>query len=318
MAGRTTHLRITLQDFDTNNNEWGRIFNTAAVQTFEDAQTKKSEINLSIPSSPYTVPFEDTVAAVLELTGVLTGNFEIVLPDSTDGVDINRVYTISGAWAGNFTVDVNCGGANLPDPIGAGDIVIVYTKGTEITEIAREPITSPGEVPVGVVMLWSGSPLSIPNGWQLCDGQEITVGGLAGFDTPDLSNKFVISTTQENLGVPVTNIEGLLLQTGGSATGTVPLGGAFVGTTGDHTITEAQLPVHTHTYTEWELRARTELTGAGDRLERVTQDTSGTFAPDGTPAGGQPHNHALDLPDHTHDVSTLSPWYALAYIVKIF
>lgn len=35
----------------------------------------------------------------------------------------------------------------------------------------------------GIICLWSGAVVDIPDGWHLCDGTE---------DTPDLRNKFVI------------------------------------------------------------------------------------------------------------------------------
>lgn len=35
----------------------------------------------------------------------------------------------------------------------------------------------------GIICLWSGAVVDIPEGWHLCDGTE---------DTPDLRNKFVI------------------------------------------------------------------------------------------------------------------------------
>lgn len=40
-----------------------------------------------------------------------------------------------------------------------------------------------GTVPIGVIILWSGSVASIPSGWQLCDGTN---------GTPDLRGKFVV------------------------------------------------------------------------------------------------------------------------------
>jgi hypothetical protein len=40
-----------------------------------------------------------------------------------------------------------------------------------------------GTVPVGGIIMWSGSVASIPTGWSLCDGNN---------DTPNLQDKFIV------------------------------------------------------------------------------------------------------------------------------
>lgn len=61
-------------------------------------------------------------------------------------------------------------------------------------------------VPVGAILLWSGTIATIPARWALCDG---TAG------TPDLRDKFVVGATSDSGGVAKSNIEGSLKQTGG-------------------------------------------------------------------------------------------------------
>ena len=75
-------------------------------------------------------------------------------------------------------------------------------------------ISSENGVPKGTIVMWAGSIASIPTGWALCDGTN---------GTPDLRNKFIksIPNASTNPGT-----------TGGSATAT---------------LTEANLPPHTHT-----------------------------------------------------------------------
>lgn len=82
-------------------------------------------------------------------------------------------------------------------------------------------------VPVGTITAYAGS--SAPTGWLLCDGTAISVStyptlhGLVGNNTPDLRGRFLLGKTASGLG-------STLLGTGGSAT-----------------ISEANLPAHTHT-----------------------------------------------------------------------
>ena len=71
---------------------------------------------------------------------------------------------------------------------------------------------SAGGVPVGTIVIWSGTADNIPAGWQLCDGTN---------GTPDLRDKFV-------LGAGAAHEVG---ETGGSE---------------EVTLTVAQMPSHAH------------------------------------------------------------------------
>jgi hypothetical protein len=64
-------------------------------------------------------------------------------------------------------------------------------------------------VPIGCIVLWSGTIDTIPVGWLLCNGSSGTV---------DLRDKFVVGAKQDVVGVPKTNITGSLTQSGGSVT----------------------------------------------------------------------------------------------------
>lgn len=79
--------------------------------------------------------------------------------------------------------------------------------------LANHGATSSGIVPVGAIIMWSGSKDAIPDGWALCDG---TIG------TPDLRGRFVVGA-----------------------------GGAYaVGNTGGeetHRLTVGEMPSHSHT-----------------------------------------------------------------------
>jgi hypothetical protein len=89
----------------------------------------------------------------------------------------------------------------------------------------------PGSVPVGGIIMWSGSIASIPASWAFCDGSSNAPG-------PDLRNTFIVGAQQDVAGVPNTNIEGSLkvsaTQTGASVANHTNLthAGAAIG---DHT-----------------------------------------------------------------------------------
>ena len=76
-----------------------------------------------------------------------------------------------------------------------------------------------GNVAVGSVMIWSGSAVSIPSGWQLCDGTN---------GSPDLRDKFVVGAGSTYA----------VDATGGSTTDTVTISGSdTVNISGSDTIT---------------------------------------------------------------------------------
>jgi len=66
-------------------------------------------------------------------------------------------------------------------------------------------------VPIGAIVLWSGTVISIPSNWALCDG----TGG-----TPDLRNAFVIGASGDAIidgnNKSATTVTGSATKTGGS------------------------------------------------------------------------------------------------------
>ena len=122
-------------------------------------------------------------------------------------------------------------------------------------------------VPSGVIALWSGATNAIPSGWVICNGSN---------STPDLRDRFVVGA--------------------GSSYAVGATGGST--TTGAHTLTIAQMPAHTHSYTH--------KTGGPNGDDNAHQIGVLTNATTGSTGGGGSHTHANSLP----------PYYALAYIMK--
>ena len=63
-----------------------------------------------------------------------------------------------------------------------------------------------GTIPVGGIIMWSGTIASIPTGWNLCDGND---------GTPDLRNKFILGAFSDGSGSTYPNVS--TGATGGSA-----------------------------------------------------------------------------------------------------
>ena len=76
-----------------------------------------------------------------------------------------------------------------------------------------------GTIPVGGIIMWSGSLNQIPDGWVLCNGQTSN-----GQKTPDLSGKFVV-------GYSASDSDYAIGKTGGEA---------------KHRLLESEMPSHSH------------------------------------------------------------------------
>ena len=154
-------------------------------------------------------------------------------------------------------------------------------------------------VPVGGIILWSGSTGSIPTGWALCDG---------GNGTPDLTNRFVVGAGG-SYGVG---------DTGGAATSDL----AHTHASGSYA-TDEDTHEHSFNSTSTEIGSSSTTTvqsgtGATVPAELHSHDLSGTYL-----------ETAIQTDTHSHDVTGSSasagsgsqenrpPYYALAYIMRI-
>jgi microcystin-dependent protein len=176
-------------------------------------------------------------------------------------------------------------------------------------------------VPSGVILMWSGSILTIPYSWALCDGNN---------GTPDLRDKFVIS-----VGLTYN-----VASTGGSSTTTLAVANlpshnhnANTNNTGSHTHNisgnSGSGGNHSHSLTI--------ITGSGGDNDSTNYvQTLGTAADVISYSMGSSGNHthsagnysASSAGSHSHSVtvgytgsgnafSIMPPYYSLAYIMKL-
>ena len=170
-------------------------------------------------------------------------------------------------------------------------------------------------VPVGGVIMFSGTIASIPAGWQLCDGTN---------GTPDLRDKFVIGAREDQSAETRTNVTGSLTKTGGTKDAAV-VSHSHSASAGNqsadhsHSGTTGTNGDHSHTaggaYTQVGLGYNTG--GGAAQVTTVGTSTGGahshSFATGGASAN---HNHAITV-NSTGESGTnlnLPPYYALAFI----
>lgn len=160
--------------------------------------------------------------------------------------------------------------------LSAGDVVFPWT-------VSASTFVGNGTIPLGGIIMWSGSIVSIPAGWALCDGSS---------GTPDLRDRFVI---------------------GAGSTYAVGANG------GSTTIEASNLPKHSHTIVDpghFHSGTPGEPSTALNGGNNTTNNNNNT----GTSTTGITlSQNGLILDSNNNPVTQtayLQPYYSLAYIMR--
>ena len=345
-------LRLELQATGENRTTWGIKANNDFTLA---AQAIAGHVSVNVGGlSAYSLTVaeasvDESRMASLTLSGALTSDLNLYVPA------VSKNWIIRDNTTGNYTITVKTSaGDGLPL---AENVNFVWCDGVSVRAAsetnrvnrAGDVMTGPLSLPAGTstsasqalrkdeiqtlvqtivdsaisvalvnkIMLWSGSIVSIPSGWQLCDGTN---------GTPNLVNVFVLGA---GTGVAVG-------ATGGAANVSTGLGGdhAHGGVTGIVSLTTAQIPSHTHavsvgdpTHAHPQSPAFITQAGAiafgsfGGNLGTANATTSvstGITVQISVAGGGGGHQHTIvSAGSHSHTVSVMPPYYALAYIMKL-
>ena len=136
------------------------------------------------------------------VTGTIVGTTNSQELTNKTITDSTNIVTANSLKSATTTVDIS----SSPAP-SIGQILIA----TSSTTATWQPVTSLS-IPSGIISLWSGSILTIPSGWNICDGTN---------GTPDLRDRFIVGAGSTYA----------VAATGGEAT---------------HTLTIPEMPSHTH------------------------------------------------------------------------
>ena len=165
-------------------------------------------------------------------------------------------------------------------------------QGTNTSQIATTAFVFANSVPIGAIILWSGSTGTIPSGYSLCDGSN---------GTPNLRDKFIVG-----------------------AGNTYAVGG--IGGSAD-----AVVVAHTHTGTTSTVGDHQHISTLGDNNQQTQWGSSGTYTviqPGGgtyiagrgantSPAGSHNHSFTTNSTGSSGTNANLPPYYALAYIMRV-
>lgn len=179
---------------------------------------------------------------------------------------LNPSWVSNNPWQNAYTISSNSSAFTVSTTVPqewtnlvARDLPTSSVSGAVVGTTVPVPGSQNNSLPIGSIVIWSGTVASIPTGWQLCDG----ING-----TPDLRDRFVVGARQDSGGMAMTNVSGSLTKVGGET---------------KHTLTVAEMPAHSHAYNEPTFYSRYD--GHSSPLCTGTQ-----VSQTNTVGGGQPHN----------------------------
>lgn len=147
----------------------------------------------------------------------------------------------------------------------------------------------------GMIMMWSGLVENVPAGWAICDGEIVN-----GQQTPNLMGKFIKGATYNTDGTPIEDIG----DTGGQNTDTL----AKYIEGGEHALTIAEMPPHSHT-----LDYNPEGSGGGGSGPDVL---GGTGMVTNSVGEGLPHSHSFQDAEG-QEFNNQPEYFVLAYIMFV-
>ena len=264
--------------------------------TFAGATLTANTLNVD---NNVTVGFDAVVGRNLDVSGIATSGSidttDITCNNITSGGNITTVNV-------STTADVNASGnVNAVNMTASGTVTAEQLTSTDDATVGgtvtAADFVGNGVIPIGGIIMWSGTDGSIPTNWALCNGSN---------GTPNLVDRFIVGRGNDySAGA-----------TGGNA--------------------DAIIPNHTHTATGGNhghpVRHSTQITGAVDAdasggyvLDNTgVQDFTANVSTPGSTGGdqiGQSGTLSMTAANPVGAASTtnanLPPYYAIAYIMRI-
>lgn len=267
--------------------------NGSPTVSLPDTITKAMTFSAGLTASGFIGPLSGNV------TGNVAGNTNGVHTGATNG-------THTGPQVGN--VDVR--GATLQ----LDDAQIPLLAIDQLEELLARLL-----MPVGCIVMWSGSMTAVPEGWKLCNGTD---------GTPNLEDRFIRCAAtpdqQGTIGGSTTHVHTATIAAGGNHSHTATIAGTALNLT--------QIPAHNHGNGVGDSYADRVFVYGSKAAVPITGYNVDGNSPDGiyqglteTVGGGQTHTHSAtvgDSGDHVHGATVaaatvIPPYYAVAFIIKV-
>jgi microcystin-dependent protein len=174
-----------------------------------------------------------------------------------------------------------------PDNVGGQIVVRNGIGGFSAGIVTATTFVGNGTIPIGGIIMWSGTIANIPTGWALCNGSN---------GTPDLRSRFIVGA-----GTDTQNVWGFNASTG-SETFTNSQTSVGINSTGGiiaHQLIIAELAAHGHSYTD-----------------RTNEGTGGGAGGGGANTGTQTLSKTTDSTGGNQYHENRPPYYALAFIMR--
>jgi hypothetical protein len=256
----------------------GKLYTYVAGTTTPQA-TYTSSSGLTPNANPIILNSEGRVSGTNEVWLDSAVSYKLILQTSAS-VQLWSADDLSGITGvpSNTAYAVLCGGTTATNPIQS--IASVGTAGQVLTSNGASALpTMQAAFISGMIILWSGSVVSIPAGWLLCNGAS---------STPDLRDRFVVGAGSTYA----------VDATGGSADATLP--------THTHTNTVTD-PGHFHSYDQ----ATGTLPQSGSATPCFVSNASANTSTETTGISVTIANAGTSGTN-----ANLPPYYALCYIMK--
>jgi len=178
---------------------------------------------------------------------------------------LNPSWSAFNPWQNAYAISSNTSAFTVSTTVPqewtnlvARDLPTSSVSGVIVGTTVPVPGSQNNSLPIGSIVIWSGTVASIPTGWQLCDGTN---------GTPDLRDRFVVGARQDSGGTAMTTVSGSLTKIGGEA---------------KHTMTIAELVPHTHSYrwwNAWYFSGSSELAAKGSYNDNAQTGSAGSGQP---------------------------------------
>ena len=141
VSSYSTDLKLELMVTGENAGTWGDITNTNLVilqQAIAGYQTVALNATTGATLTFTNGALSDGKNAVIELTGTITGNVSVIIPDG-----IEKTYLVKNGTSGAFTVQIKTTSGTGPT-FAAVDkgIKLVYSNGTDVIDSALQNLSS--------------------------------------------------------------------------------------------------------------------------------------------------------------------------------